>query len=407
MWSDEKLYPAGDVEQDSERHMHSRAFAFMAYSAWLGAMLVMWCPFTGTEYLRPVGVDASQYLLMAQRQFGGLYPPYVLRWLTPWLVRGLRAASGYTLGWDFAWYLVDVAALLGCAILFDRFLSDVLKLRRFTITICVMLLLSNFVYSIFLLRDPFLVDPLNNLFWMAALLLLFRRRHVAFLVVVAIGSINKEVVLFLAPLYPLLVLAQARDVRRRSVWTSVLQTGLVALFYMVYRLVVQRYFGHSYNVFATGSMTPLETATAAVGYQKSVWDIFDTLKFTWITFAWALLEVYNRYGWRNRFVLCAAYILAALCFGRLFATDANRVFAMAAPIVIAMTGLLLESEDVTFRRLLLLVLLVHAALNLLIIEDRQAQLLADVGVLAAILFVKRGPIWSTLSPSTIAAVGEV
>jgi hypothetical protein len=140
-------------QQHASERMHSRtqfAGSLAIYFIWLCGLLVMYCSFSGLEYTYPHGVDADHYVLMAQKKFSSvLDAPYILRWLTPWLVRGLRAVLGYNIGWDFAWYSIDLLSLFGCAVVFHLFLRNVMKRRNDTSTLAVLMLLSNFVYSVF------------------------------------------------------------------------------------------------------------------------------------------------------------------------------------------------------------------------------------------------------------------
>jgi hypothetical protein len=377
------------------------------YLFWLAALVIMYCDLDGNLHNIPYGNDAEIYLRMAGRVFDHVYPPYVFRFLTPWLVRGLREGSLYFFNWDAAWYLVDTAALFGTALLFDRLLRRVLKIDGYTTTLSVLMLLSNFVYSIFLFRDPFLVDAPNNFFWMLGIYALFTDKQTLFFAAMAVGALNKEVVLFLMPLAPIFAWMRTRSIRDASVVRALAAAAGVAVFYAAYRAGVEAYFGRSFPLFTAMDMDRATTFRTALHGQRTIWDLFDTFKFLWVTFAFALWDIYERYGWRNRYFLAAMYVLAALSFGRMFAADTNRVFAMAGPFVVGMSALFFVSSDVTLSRVVAIALLVNMAMNVAFLDQREYQLLANVGVLLMLVLVKRCRVTDDLSAGTRAELAKV
>ncbi|UUV30724.1 hypothetical protein NQK81_39175 [Amycolatopsis roodepoortensis] len=90
---------------------------------------------------------------------------------------------------------------LACTVVFFEFCRKHLKLQPFTSALAAIALGSTFWYDPYAFSNPYLVDPLNNLLYLVALWLLFRRKLVWFTAVVILGAINKETTLLLAPLY--------------------------------------------------------------------------------------------------------------------------------------------------------------------------------------------------------------
>jgi len=293
---------------------------------------------------------------------------------------------------------------LGCAIFFQKFLNKVLKLSIYTSNIFVLFLISNYVYSLFLITNPFLVDPLNNLFWMMAIYYLFRDQYFVFTAILLIGCINKEVILFLAPLYPLFMLIKYGGIRNRHFWKSVICLVGIGAFYVGYRKVIENFIRpDGYEMFTTAGMSKIETVVDALtSKSQKFWIIFDTFKFLWLFFFLFLWELCREFGWKNRYLACSLYLFVILFLGRMFAVDANRVYVMLAPMVMGMSALFCTSNRLNFNRWLTILLFAHMALN--VSENplsMEWQILFNCALAGAILFQKRENALSELNEATL------
>jgi hypothetical protein len=327
--------------------------------------------------------DAACYIKMAEHTFAQTENPFALRILTPLVVHIIKKNSNQCLGWDFTWYLVTFSAIFGSAVIFYKFLHSHLKLDRLISTFFTLFLLHTFCYTQFHFQDPFRVDPLNNLLWMAALYSLFKDKYLIFCLIVTIGFTNKEVILLLAPLYPIFMIIKNRTLWHRDTAVSVLAVGAIFSAYFIYRTVLTNYIGVcDYAMLSAYDYTPYKTLTDAIEHQKDLYAIFNVFSFLWIMFFYGLYEIFKKYGWRNRYLISALYLCAALLFGRIFARDANRVFSMMAPLVIAVAALFFSACIKSRRHLMAPVLLLaYASINLGWIPQKEYQIMLCIAVL--------------------------
>jgi len=136
------------------------------------------------------------------------------------------------------------------------------------------------------------------------------------------------------------------------------------------------------------------TIADAIEHQKDLYALFFVFSFLWIMFFYMLVEIFRKYGWRNRYILASLYLFAALLFGRLFARDANRVFSMMAPMVIPISAVFFATKTKLEGYLWLpLMLLVYMAINLgwVIQQGQQVMLALVVLVILAAGRQKAGP----------------
>jgi len=131
--------------------------------------------------------DSHVYLQMAAEPFAAAPAPWGLRILAPWLVAasGLSPRTGFT--------LLTLGSLSATATLLYVRLR--LVVDRGTAAFGMFLFVSSFG-TIGLLKNPYVVDALAFLFIMAAFLLYSLRRWVALAIVMAIGVLAKESIIF-------------------------------------------------------------------------------------------------------------------------------------------------------------------------------------------------------------------
>jgi len=326
-----------------------RASRFITYGIfffYLLLILIMYGSFGGEfhSFMLSVKGDAAAYITMAEHPFTPVENPFGLRILTPLLVRGLRQVSGNTLPWDACWYVITLFALFGSIVFFYKFLRDHLKLDWGASTLAGLFLLSTFAYSAFQLQEPFRIDAVDNLFWMMALYYLFRDRYLVFNVILVVGFINKEVILFLAPLFPIFMLMRYGKISDRRVIRSILIMFFVIGLYLAFRLpLAHNLDGGKYTLMTTYDQTMWGTIMDALEHGKDVYALFFVFGFMWIVFFMALYEMFKRYGWKNRYLVASLYLCSVILFGRLFARDSNRVFSMLAPMVLSLSTVYLST----------------------------------------------------------------
>ncbi len=145
--------------------------------------------------------DALNYVRMSEQTFAPVDDPFALRLLTPWLVRHLSALSG--IAPDVVWMGLTFGATMAALVVVYEWIRGPLGVGASTSLFATLLLSVTYWYTSYNYANFWLVDPLNNLACALALLFAFQRRLGWFVAVMIVGFLNKETVLLLAPLYPL------------------------------------------------------------------------------------------------------------------------------------------------------------------------------------------------------------
>jgi len=287
--------------------------------------------------------DALNYYRMSEQTGAPVDNPFALRMLSPWLVHRAHLLTGISL--DTLWLALTVAATFAAVVVFFEFLWNGLGLQLFTSALVAVALSCTFWYAPYVFSNAALVDPLNNLVYVVALWLAFRRRLVAFTVVLVIGAANKETALLLAPLYPILVWTQRRSWRDRQFLTALAATAVAIGLYAGYRVWAEHFVGGSYGFGAgqrnSGLLDNLRFALAS-GKNTTQFDVFATFHFFWLIFAYGLYRLWRDRGPHRELLTASLWLLGCCLAGRLVATDTGRVFVMAAPMVLAVVAVVLD-----------------------------------------------------------------
>ncbi|GAB3152925.1 hypothetical protein GCM10027258_54820 [Amycolatopsis stemonae] len=350
--------------------------------------------------------DALNYYAMSEHTGAQVDNPFALRMLSPWLVHLAGKVTGLPL--DVLWLGFTGVVTLACAVVFFEFCRRHLALHLFTSVLAAIALSCTFWYGPYAFSNPFLADPLNNLLYLIALWLLFKRKLVLFTLVIVVGAINKETTLLLAPLYPLLAWTRARSLRDRQVLFGVLATILATLAYVGFRLWAQNLIGGSYG-FGSGQGNKGLASNIVFALSSNKHSehaaLFDTFHFFWIIFGYGLYEQYRRKGPFSPLLVSSVYLTLCCFAGRLVATDTQRVFVMLAPLIIGLVAITLDNQRSDVRRLLVGVLVfLYIALNLQLVPN-DLKFLVEVGGLVLFAALIHAQSWlprgrrGTSSPS--------
>lgn len=370
--------------------LHQTLFSLGLFFVFLILHLIMNGDLRGGYHMRPRDLDCVSYIAMAMDPSVPTTYPFGMRILTPLVVKQFR--HGWV-PWDFAWYLTTCASLFLSAVIFWRMLRRLFGLDLATANLMVICLLGNWIYSFFQLQIPFFPDPLNNLLWMTALYFLFEKRHWAFLLTVAVGFTNKDVILFLLPLYPLFVFADTRDWKRLPAALA-RSCGWVLAVVLAY-LAFRRGWSHfvhagNYRLFTAWDKSPIEMLLYSLSKQKDVYYIYQVFHFLWFPFALMLGIRYREHGWRDKLILGSAALFCILLFGRLFATDANRVFVMMLPLVYILAGQYFQRIRLCASPgVMLLTVYLYLVLNYDIAKPMEWQLFLNIVAMAVLLYQGR------------------
>jgi hypothetical protein len=352
----------------------------------------MFAPLSGNAHLS-AGGDAKSYLQMSQHTFAAVDNPFALRIMTPLLVKTFNDIFHTNI--NVGWMLLTFAATFFALVYFYKLLRDHFRLSGFTSFIFTLFLAFTFNYTLLNFGDYWLVDPLNNLFYIVAIYYLLKNKFWIFLGAVLLGSINKEVTIFLLPLYPLFMFIKERNFRDKDFLKSLGLSGATLFFYLVFRQViaVQISAGNFKPLTGTGGRNTYQTILFSINYLRDQFVIYRVFYFFWIIFAYANYLIYKKEGFWSPLFLTSVYLLLAVTFGRLFATDADRVMVMMAPVVLGIPAVVFREflETERGKKILLLLLFVYVSLNLNWL-DKQTALLANIFGLSLFVFFFPDPL---------------
>ncbi|WP_285508333.1 hypothetical protein [Actinokineospora sp. NBRC 105648] len=316
------------------------AWCVLAVVSWIN--LVSHAPWQRDAHLSAYG-DALEYYRMSEQTFAPVDNPFALRVLTPWLVRKLHQISGISP--DSVWIGFTFVTTLAAVLLFHSMLLRHFKVSAYTALLVAGMLACTFWYAPYLFGNPWLVDPLNNLLYVAAIWLALDRRLLWFTAVVVVGTVNKETTLLLAPLYPLLALARTRKLTDRSVLAGAAATVVAAGLYFAFRLWAQARIGGDYALGAGQANKSLmdnirfALASAKGRDQLAIWSVFS---FAWLIWLYGLYRLRVTSGLRHPLIVTSAWVFFCCLFGRVLATDTERVFVMLAPVLLAVIAVTLD-----------------------------------------------------------------
>ena len=262
--------------------------------------------------------------------------PFGLRRMSPWLVRQITS-----LGIDshYAWALLTGVALAASFFMIYVLVWKVGKTSRLLATILTIVAGTNYWFALFNFRYYWLVDPLNTFFWVLAIYSVLQRRLLTFFFALAVGMMNKEVVLLLLPLPYLLYLTQWRTQLERRVWRDMLiklvigTVALVAL-YLAYRAWwIAQFDATDYTWLGVGVLRPGQAVLENFQQLKDFHWIWSNFDFLWVLAPYGAYLIWQRQAWRSTILVTAAYLFVVTTAARLF-TDPPRAYALLVPAVL-------------------------------------------------------------------------
>lgn len=233
------------------------------------------------------------------------------------------------------------------------------------------MLACTYWFACFNFADPYLVDPVANATIVAALYACLRRRPAWFAVAMLVGIMDKETMILFAPLYVIVAWARREPWRGRDMVGGGAITVAAGVFYFGFHAYVRSKLpsggGYAPLTGTDGhSITNNFRSSVSAMKDQQQFAIFDTAHFLWLFFLFGLYYCYRRNGWRNETLALGAYTFVVCSFGRLFASDLQRVYAMMTPVIILVAAvyclsLLDTGED---RLWIIMLSLVYVAINL-------------------------------------------
>ncbi|WP_092776887.1 hypothetical protein [Actinokineospora terrae] len=368
------------------------AWSLLFVVCWVN--LVSYVPWRRDAHLG-AGGDAVEYFQMSQRTFAPVDNPFALRVLSPWLVHTGHRLTG--LSPDTVWIALTFTATLASVIVLHELLRRRFAVSGFVAVVVASMLACTFWYAPYLFGNPWLVDPLNNLFIVLGLWLAFSGRLGWFTAVVVIGSVNKETMLLLAPLYPLLALTRSRRVTR-EVLLGTAAVAFAACAYFAFRTWAIARIGADYNL-GTGQANHslvdnirFAISTAQGRDHLAIWSV---LSFTWLIWLVGLHHL-RRTGAGHPLIPTSAWTLLTCLLGRLMATDTERVFTMMVPIVLIVVAVTLDTLQSPWHRpWIVLLAALYTAIQL-----RWTSATLPMEALALLIFTALFTPWHRLRHST-------
>lgn len=351
----------------------------------------------------PTG-DGARYATIVHDPMYVQQNPYAYRRMTPYVVRLMTQHANW--GENFIWGLITVVGQTLAQWLFFLMCWRTFRLGRYMSVLGVLLLATTYWYTAFTYQSIWLVDPLANAFMVGGLWLLFARQYVWFVLVILVGMINKESVLFLAPLYPVFEIMRHRRWNVPQVWRAVGALLVIVIGYSAYQHYVVRHVGvDTTNPLAGVQGTFVDNVTFISAASHHTLDqfyggwfaVFYVLWFV-VMYAWYL--AWRRDGWLDRLTVTGIYLTAAITLTTFLVVDMPRAFSVLAPIIILTSVVMLASMRASQRRYGLVVLFVYAASNLEWIKDPNFILVVN-GLLLYVLLPE------VSYPSDASHVGKV
>jgi hypothetical protein len=343
-------------------------------AAFLSTVVVMTFIWVAAEpnAVADVTGDGPFYLAMWSRPGEPTAPPYTYRVLTPWLVR----LTGLDAFWGFALVTIVGLAVAG-VLLWAVVLRDRTPRHAW-------LALGLFVFSpaaVYYLADDYRVEPVAFAFLAAILLLLQRERLTWAAIVCVVGLLDKEAVLFAAPI----VLLQAL---RARVWAAVavVLLGAPALYLVIHRTnLIAHGSGREFPYFTMGNLE-------AVARQQH-WHLLLALLIALVV-GFGPLAVAAAVGWRSASNILRLWALLLIPFllSLIIAGDWIRMLAYAAVVFVPIAA---EYEWTMAGAVLTLGATAVSAIGVQKMPGTWLQVLAGAAVIAAIFRpVAREPVGS-------------
>jgi hypothetical protein len=316
--TDDAEHPRGQGRMDAENLKRSPRVRLVRspIAAFLSAVVVMTLIWVAAEpnAVADVTGDGPFYLAMWSRPGEPTAPPYTYRVLTPWLVR----PTGLDAFWGFALVTIVSLAVAG-VLLWAVVLRDRSPRHAW-------LALGLFVFSpaaVYYLADDYRVEPVAFVFLAGVLLLLQRERLTWAAIVCVVGLLDKEAVLFAAPI----VLLQA--VRARA-WAAVavVLVGAPALYLVIHRTnLIAHGAGREFPYFTVGNLE------AVVRQQHG--DLLLALLIALVV-GFGPLAVAAAVGWRSASDILRLWALLLIPFllSLIIAGDWIRMLAYAAVVFV-------------------------------------------------------------------------
>jgi hypothetical protein len=305
--------------------------------------------------------DALNYLRMSEETFAPVDHPFALRLLTPWLVQQLSGLTGVNP--DVVWLTLTLTATIAALVVVYEWMRGPLQVSPPISLFATLLLSVTYYYTSYNYGNFWLVDPLNNLACAFVLLFAFQGRLALFTATMLIGFVNKETVLLLAPLYPLLAWGRSGRLRDRAVVLGVAANLVVGAGYLAFRNWAQAQIGDNGSHLGEGVAAVARAVLSSRPGAEHL-AVFGIFGFLWISWVLGLRQEYRRFGMRSGQLLASLFIAACCLVGRTQATDTERVFILLAPLVVGVAATVFDTWRGEVARLWMWVLgVMYAALQ--------------------------------------------
>lgn len=310
--------------------------------------------------------DAVKYIEMSKHTFAQVDNPYALRILSPLIVKIFSGIFHTDI--NFPWILLTLVATILAIMVFFHILLKCFKLTFFNAILFTIVLAYTYSYSLFNYADFWLVDPLNNLFFALGFLFLIEKKYYHFLAILLIGFMNKEIILFLLPLYPLRVFLDSKSFPSKKFFISIVYSLVLVALFVLFRKVVSHLIdsGVQYSVFnATEGRSFTENIRFSISLVKNQLSVYTVFDFFWIFSLYSAYLIYKINGWKNWFFISFVYLFVVLFLSRFFATDVERVYVTMAPMVFLLVSILFANRNSNQdKKWLVAIAFVYIATNL-------------------------------------------
>lgn len=330
--------------------------------------------------------DHTHYFAMSEHTFSAVSNPFAFRVLSPFIVHEMN--NIFHIGLDFGWMLLTFISIFLSLVIFLHLLHKHFKIDLFISLMITLALVFTYNFSYFNFRDFWLVDPLNNLFFILGIYFILKEKLLAFIVVMIIGFLNKEVVLLLLPLYPLSVLAKRQN--KNKLLFSLVAISIVAALYLFFREIIKNKIGSgaTYGFGGFENKNMIDNIKYSLNANKPIASIFQVFNFFWIIAGIFVYRIYQKFGFLHKLVIMPLILFPLLVLSKVFAGDTQRVFILMAPVIFIISAFAFQGYKEQVNKIWLIpILLVYIAMNFSWVDQNVSFALGLAIIIAFITIV--------------------
>ncbi|MCV7339319.1 hypothetical protein [Mycobacterium haemophilum] len=300
--------------------------------------------------------DALIYRTMSEQLHTPQTNPLGLRLPVPYLVHFLSIYGNLDI--NSAWRIVTIGFTFATLLVYFLIFAKITEAVSLSCMLTAMVA-ATYWLCVFSMQRMCLLDPAQNFFLVLVIWAALRRNFIAFVILLALGAMFREPVLLAAPTL-LLVLVANKSPKRMLIRGSIATFGAIAV-YFIYRAVAIASLlpGGTFYIGRTGTSSIVKTVTSALAAFQSRIPIGTALAFGILPLIVIFGLTHSNFPQKEKRTILGLIIgyTPIVLFARIFATDAERVLMLLAPVVFIAFALIVANmpERNDLRRFSLLI----------------------------------------------------